>query len=159
MGQLPELRAHAICHVKVSLDTSGVFSQHWQLQLGPQQDFERIRPLSRAHGTNTRRKFTGIIITFFDMDQSRIPLSLLLCHLLRHSSERCCTCYIPCIGTGWSGPAPSLLSIDYLGGSKSCIYTRSAASRQRNGRMKYQPFLSFDCFIMSSHRKRPTQRW
>lgn len=25
------------------------------------------------------------------MDQSRIPTSLLLCYLLRHSSERCCT--------------------------------------------------------------------
>lgn len=37
----------------------------------------------------------------------------------------------------------------FLGGSKSCIYTRSAASRQRNGCIKYWPFLSFSFHVVS----------
>ena len=96
MGQLPELRADTICHLKISLETSGIFSQHQRLRRGPQHDLVRIRLHLRAYGTNTRHSTTGIIIIrLIYMDQSRIPTYLFLYYLLRHSSERCCISHFP----------------------------------------------------------------
>lgn len=145
MGKLPELCADAVCHVRFF-----GYSGHFLTELvatakaSARLCADQITSTSpRVEGATSLRASSLHSSTW---TRAGYPFFLLLFHLLRHSSERCCTCCFSCIGTGWSGSPPSLLSIDYLGGSQICIYTRSIASRQRNGRLSSQPFRIFFFF-------------